>query len=464
MAYSGFRPDFPTSFVIFGATGDLARTKLFPALINLHKRNLLSKDFSVVAFSRRPFSHDEFRAFISEALKKAGKEAPVEFLRKIYYVQGTFDTKGGYQELSRCLIRLDREFGHCSNKLFHLAVSPAFYPTIFEHLSESGLTIPCGGDEGWTRVLVEKPFGRDIKTARDLDKRLGELFQEEQIFRIDHYLAKETIQNILSFRFFNPIFAPLWNTKQIESVHIKLLEEAGVGTRGMFYDGVGALRDVGQNHVLQMLALIAMDRPVAFDAVSIRKARLKVLKSLKTLTAQKILTSVSRGQYEGFTAEEGVKPNSDTETYVRISANLTSPKWRNTPFILEAGKGLAETKAEITIRFRPLPLSSPEESGANKIVFHIQPDESIRIRFFAKKPGFDMKIEEKDLSFSYKDFNNEDSPLPYERVLYDCIRGDQTLFASTEEVEASWKWITPIIDSFSKIPLVQYMKGSNPKI
>jgi glucose-6-phosphate 1-dehydrogenase len=455
----------PTIFTIFGITGDLAGRKLLPSLLNLYVKKLLPQKFAIVGFSRRPFNREEFREFIRGHMHiKPGEyheEDIKHFLDHMYYEQGLFDNPTSYANLALRLNLLDESYDQCSNKLFHLAVAPTFYETILEHLSNSGLTIPCGGDEGWTRVLVEKPFGHNIETAKKLDKRLAELFKEDQIFRIDHYLAKEALQNILAFRFSNALFEPLWNHNHVEAIHIKLLEKVGIEGRGAFYDDVGALKDVGQNHILQMLALIAMEPPQQFEAHAIRKERAKLLARLKPLTQKKLSDFIIRGQYDGYVNEKGVKRNSRTETYFRLETYIDTPRWKNVPFYLESGKALAETKSEIDVYFR----NEADPERQNILTFRIQPDEGIKIRFFVKTPGFDMKVEPKTLKFKYSDVPHfQELPDAYERVLYDAIIGDQTLFTSTDEVMHAWKFITSIVNAWGALPLLTYKKGASSVI
>ncbi len=370
------------------------------------------------------------------------------------YADGVFDNPEAYVNLKAQLDKIDAGFGQCTNKLLYCAVSPLFYEVIFNELAKSGLNIPCGGDLGWTRVLVEKPFGKDTETAEKLERQLASIFKEEQIFRIDHYLAKETIQNILTFRFSNPMFEPVWNAKSIEKVHIKVLEKNDVGERGEFYDGVGALRDIGQNHILQMLALIAMERPSGMEAADVRKKRATILKRLvfyKSTSAQTV-----RAQYTGFREEMGVTADSQTETYFKLTAFIKSWRWRKVPFVLESGKALGESRAEIVVYFK-----KKNTIEQNVLRFRIQPDEGIEIVFWVKKPGFENEYQKKNLSFSY-DASKLETEVPdaYERVLYDCVRGDQTLFASTDEVRYSWKFITPILEKLKNFPLASYERGS----
>lgn len=473
-------PLSPTIFVILGITGDLAQRKLLPALLSLYVKKQLPAKFAVVGFSRRHFSREEFRIHIRENMHvKPGQYREEEikhFLDHMSYEQGFFDAKDSYQNLARRLATIDDNFHQCSNKLFHLAVSPSFYETILDRLAESKLTVPCDDDMGWTRVLVEKPFGNDVETAEKLDAKLAKLFKEEQIFRIDHYLAKEALQNIISFRFANTLFEPLWNRANIDKVHIKLLEKVDIEGRGSFYDSVGALKDVGQNHLLQMLALIAMEKPRTFDAGAIRKERAKALAALRPITKKTVGKLAVRAQYEGYSKEPGVKAGSQTETYFRLEAHINNSRWKNVPFFLESGKALAETRCEINVYFKsshhktrfgsaPVVSALTGLDRQNVLTFKIQPNEGIKIRFWVKKPGFTMEVEPKTLKFKYSD-----SPVPtilpdaYEYVLHDAIVGDQTLFTSTAEVLAAWKFITPIVAAWQapsqSAPLTLYKKGA----
>ena len=462
---AGMKNNVPTIFVIFGATGDLSERKLLPALFDLYQKQMLPQRFRVVGFSRRDLRKEEFAAFVEGAIARRGhghhKKLGAPFLSHVSYVSGTFQDAGAYERLAEHLIAIDDEIGQCTNKLFHLAVPPEFYEIIFRNLADSGLTIPCSNEEGWTRVLVEKPFGKNLESAQKLDALLGLLFKEEQIFRIDHYLAKETLQNILLFRFSNELFEPLWDNTHIEKVEITLWEKLGTKGRGAFYDGVGALRDVGQNHILQMLSLIAMEHPGALDAAAIRRSRAKVLGALK-LSSE----SAVRAQYRGYRKEKDVAPDSVTETYFKIKANVENDRWRGVPYVLESGKKMKEAKTEISIYFKKTAacLCPPEEEKhhQNVLTFRIQPNEGISVVFWAKRPGFDFALDAKELSFSYKDSPDAQKlPDAYERVLYDCIRGDQTLFTSTEEVKAAWKFITPILEAWkeNKSPLQEYKPG-----
>ncbi len=469
MDYKFRENNVPTILVIFGGTGDLSRRKLFPALFDLYENNLLPDMIKIVGVARRELSDEEYRFFVREAIKK-GKNKEYDndclskFLEHFVYHSGDFSTAENYNKLSEKLISIEDSFGVCSNKLFYLAVSPDFYDIIFKELANSGLTIPCSQDTGWTRVLVEKPFGEDVKTAKELDKMLGMLFKEEQIFRIDHYLGKETLQDILMFRFSNLIFEPLWNNKYIEKVELKLNEEIDIQGRGSFYDKIGALKDVGQNHMLQMLAFIAMENPEEFTAEKIRRNRASVVKKLKPISKNIIKDYIVRGQYEGYKDEGGVSIDSRTETYFKIKAFIDDKRWDGVPFVLESGKSLDKKTAEINIYFKKIKacLCPPGmvQSHSNVLTFKIQPDAGISILFWVKKPGIGRELEQKKLSFSYKDDGGK-IMTPYERILFDAIIGDQTLFASTEEVSSAWEFITPILENWNDLELYKYKKGSS---
>lgn len=451
----------PTIFVIFGITGDLAARKLIPALLNLYTKKLLPQRFSIIGFSRRPMARDEFREYIRERLNirpgQFREEDIKHFFDHILYEQGLFDDPRAYARLYERLHDIDMRWGQCSNKLFHLSVPPVLYEGILENLAKSQLTVPCADETGWTRVLIEKPFGNNTETAQKLDNILGKLFKEEQVFRIDHYLAKESLQNILAFRFSNTMFESLWNKDCIEKVHIRLFEKNGVEGRGAFYDSVGALRDVGQNHMLMMLALIGMDKPKLLTAQAIRRERAKILSKLKKIPKQKMANFVVRGQYQNYTKESGVKANSETETYFRIKAFLDLPRWKGVPFYLESGKAMAESKTAIDIYFK----NDKKDSNQNILTFRIQPNEGIKIRFFVKTPGYGFETEPKPLKFSYSDsLPSLGEITDYERLIHDIFQGDQTLFASTEEILASWKFITPIIENLENLPLNKYNAGA----
>lgn len=450
-------------FVILGATGDLMQRKLAPGLFHLFKEGHLPKLFSVVGFSKDSL---DTKGFQERVRKMIGKNS--EFSRFFAYQQGTFEGKEGYQKLAEFLGYQDKEWKVCSNKLFYLAVPPQHYKTIFENLASSGLTEPCSPEEGWTRVIVEKPFGKDLKTAQELDKMLGTLFKEEQVYRMDHYLGKETVQNILAFRFSNSFLQDSWNKKGVEHIAIRLLEKEGVRERGAFYDGLGALRDVGQNHLLQLLSLFCMDTPLKFDGDSLRRERAKVLGALHILNSDDIKTRTKRGQYRGYIKEKGVHPASRTETYFSIQTFLKNDTWKGVPILLESGKGMKENLVEVEVVFRhPTPCLCPPDENKhyrNTLQYRIQPKEGIAMSLWVKRPGPIMEIEEKAFSFDYRSaFLKEEFADPYERLLRNCIQGDQTLFVSTEEIMASWKFVDSILQGWekAKAPLVVYSKGAS---
>lgn len=465
----------PTILVIFGVTGDLTKKKLAPALFHLYKKGKLPDRFKVVGFARRDWSDEYFREYLAEVLKEhrdvKNPQECVEFLDKFSYERGEFGTKSDYVSLKETLEKIDESWGMCSNKLFYLAVMPELYEPILKNISITELNEPCDSGGGWLRIIVEKPFGKDLKTARKLDILLGKLFKEEQLYRIDHYLAKEMLQNILIFRFSNNLFEKNWGRETIESIEIKLWEKLGVEGRGNFYDGVGALRDVGQNHLLQMLALVIMERPEDFSADAVREKRAESLKMLKIPKSDEIKQTAFRAQYEGYRTVQGVEPDSQTETYFKIRAYLDSPRWRGVPITMESGKRMREQRKEITIRFHhPSPCLCP--AGVhyqNKVVIALEPEERITIRFWSKKPGHDFKMEERTFEFLLRPASAKASAgkgqyvEEYEKLLLDCIFGEQTLFVSTDEVRAMWRFIDPIIEAWQKntVPLKFYKPDSD---
>lgn len=436
----------PTVFVVFGATGDLYKKKIAPSLFSLYEDGLLPEKCQIVAFARKPFTDKEFQEYTYEHLNSEDSELKKGFCKMITYSQGTFDDISSYEKLSVDLSEVDKNWGDCSNKLFYLAVPPVNYEEIFDNLYKSGLTIPCGGGKGWTRILVEKPFGNDLKHALLLEKKIQKYFKEEQIFRIDHYLAKETMQNILAFRFSNPIFVNAWNKQNIKQVDISLYEKNDVSTRGAFYDGVGALRDVGQNHALQMLALVLMDKPGSMSCKNIRDARTKILKSLKKPS------SIFLAQYEGYLNELNVPKGSVTETFFSLLTRVNG-----VPVRISSGKALKESKAFIKILFG-------EKLGVeNSVTFELQPKEGIEVSMNIKKPGLTYDTTKAKLEFLYKESGLTGSRDAYTKVLYDAILGDQTLFPSSKEIMASWRFIMPILLNRDGVKMHRYLKGADPE-
>ncbi|MDY0087415.1 MAG: glucose-6-phosphate dehydrogenase [Coriobacteriia bacterium] len=441
----------PTTLTVFGATGDLMARKIVPALFYLRGKGALPERFAVVGFSRRDWSdaHMQQRAeeILAEKFPGAAQAEVTEFVKAFTYVRGAFEDESAYQVLASHLQAIDDGWDVCANKLFYLAVPPEHYRHILGRLSTSGLTEPCSDDEGWTRVLVEKPFGNDARTSQDLDEFLGSLFREEQIYRIDHYLAKEMLQSIMNFRFTNNLFEPSWNRNTIESIEISLLESIGVEQRGRFYDGVGALRDVGQNHLLQMLALVTMDQPSSRDAEAIRESRARLLRSLRPPTAEEVARSSFRAQYEGYRDIDGVDPDSDTETYFRLDFEMVGRRWAGVPVSFSAGKRLGEPCKEIIVTFRqPDPcLCDPNQDHRNRVTFRLEPTDSIEIEFWPKRPGFDYEVERRTFDFFlYEKEEKTQYVEEYAKLLLDAIDGDQTLFVSTDEVAAMWAFIDPV--------------------
>lgn len=459
--------NIPTMFIIFGATGDLMAKKITPALFQLYINKKLPSMFKIIGFSRRNLTQEEFMTHVRHILKSNKKnnvDQIESFLKFFMYHQGEFDTSESYTTLASYLGRVDGEWRACSNKLFYLAVPPKNYKTIFENLKTSGLTLPCGPEEGWTRVIVEKPFGKNAETAQELDILLGKLFKEEQIYRIDHYLGKDMLQNILTFRFNNDLFEREWDNKHIEKIEIKFLESVGTEGREVFYEGVGALRDVGQNHMLQMLAFITMDQPDSFIASDVRKKRTKILKELNILSETEVTQKTFRGQYVGYTASEGIPASSKTETYFKVIAELTNARWKGVPIVLEAGKKL-ESRKEIIITFkhRTPCLCEGDTHYKNRLLFTLDPKEGITIEFWSKKPGLTLAMEKQKLSFLFRDQRKKAQYIEeYEKLLLDCILGNQILFISTEEVQAMWRFIDPIISLWdqNKVKLIKYKPKS----
>lgn len=456
------------TLVIFGATGDLSTRKLLPALFDLHLRGYLPKHFRIVGVARRALSENEFRNFVRVALVEDFKDPPASdvtaFLSHCFYTSGKFEDEELYHRMGTFLTELDNTLGACQNRLFYLAVPPYLYEVMFDRIAQAGIARGEGG--GWVRLLVEKPFGSDLLTARKLDRKLGNLFKEEQIFRIDHYLAKASVQNILAFRFSNALFEETWSAQYIERVHIKLFEKKGVEYRGSFYDGIGALRDVGQNHVLQMLAMVAMDNPRQFGGEALCAARGAVFAKLRVYSVAEAKAVSRFGQYEGYRTVPGVNAESTTETYFNVTAGIDNDRWRGVPFILEAGKGLHNDSGEIDIWYK-----APEagichsiETGAcqNRVTIGINPVQYVSVRLWGRKPGLHFELEPHDLRFELPARESVRVPDAYAKVLYDGIAGERTLFMTTQELEAAWRFITPFLEAWKDIQPLSYPTGTDP--
>lgn len=463
----------PTILVILGVTGDLASNKIIPSLWHLFQQGLLSERFSVIGFSRRTLKDDEFKELVLNALqKKSGNKIDDEtfsaFFKAFLYISGNFDNNESFASLSSQIADLENSWGVCANKLFYLAVPPTFYEMIFKNLANVKLNIPCGGKLGWSRILIEKPFGANLSSAKKLQTLLSSYFKEEQIYRIDHYLFKEIVQGIENFRFSNNLFENIWNETSIEKIELRLLESLGVEKRGNFYDLVGALRDVGQNHLLSILSMITMEYPLDNDVNSFRNSRAKILETIMPWTKESLQKETFRAQYKGYQTIEGVDNNSQTETYFALKTELLHPKWKNIPIIMDAGKRMKEPRKEIVLTLKHpkvCHLCEVGKHGPNKITFRLEPNDEIIIDFWTKKPGFDAILEERSFSFFlYERENKTQYVEEYAKVLHAAINGDQSLFVSNEEVEVSWKFTDPIIEAWGKnaVPLIEYTPDTNP--
>ena len=437
--------DSPFILVIFGATGDLAQNKLIPALFSLFKKNLLPSDFFVIGFSRREISDEDFRNFFQESLKDKDWRG---FSKHLSYQKGDFGQEQGYLELIGKLNDIDKKMGACITRFFYLATPPQNYETILGFLSSTKLSEGCGqGSNKWTRLVIEKPFGKDLETAIALDKKLSQIFEEKQIFRVDHYLGKETVQNILAFRFANGIFEPVWNKNFIDHIQITFAEEGGVGNRGKFFDGVGTLRDVGQNHLMQLLAAVSEEQPRSFTKEDMRDVRAKLIASLRADG------SVVRGQYKTYKKENNVEKDSDTETFIAMKLFADTPRFEGVPFYIRAGKKMEKNLVEISVVFTQTCHILFKEYGCpeigNVITFRIQPDEGISLRFIAKQPGGKLALNPVNMHFTYKESYGTRGLEAYEKVLIDIFSGDQMLFNRSDELASSWKLITDILNKWS---------------
>jgi glucose-6-phosphate 1-dehydrogenase len=452
----------PTAFVIFGGTGDLAQTKLLPALFHLYVDGRLPQSFIVVGLSRKPLTDQEYQEFAKGCIKTDKKGELDQFCHHMRYVAGAFDDASLYDSLKKSLSEYDMSIGQCTSKLFYLAVPPSLYGGIFSQLKVSNAMALCDDVTSWSRILVEKPFGNDIETAEKLEAQLCGLFNENQIYRIDHYLAKDAIESCMSLRFSNPLFAKSWNGQNIESISISLKEHKDVANRGAFYDSIGALRDVGQNHMLQMLALLTMDPVDIHDAVALRKSRAHIL---SWLSVDRV-TSIERGQYEGYQEVDGVGDASQTQTYFKIITTLGKESWSHVPLTLSSGKALNESKITATIVFTndascSCGVSTESHAHHNTLRIEFAPHFSMSLSLWVKKNGFDSELEERVLTLLDEVGDGIRSPEAYEKVLHDCIVGDQRRFVSGDEIQSSWEFITPLLEQFKSVPLSIYKEGEN---
>ncbi len=459
----------PTILVIFGATGDLMARKIVPSLYYLYGKGQLPEQLCIVGFGRREWDDTDLmlhvRHILAEQVPHAYPDDVERFCRFFRYRHGTFEDDAAYADTKAFLSEVEAEWDTCANKLFYLAVPPTNYEAIFRRLASSGLSDACSDADGWARILVEKPFGDDLQTARELDTLLGGLFREEQIYRIDHYLAKEMLQGIMNFRFTNNLFEAEWGREAIERIDITLLESIGAEKRGAFYDAVGALRDVGQNHLLQMLALVAMEQPTEPTARGIREARADLIESLPIMTPGEVARDSFRAQHAGYREIVGVAPGSDTETYFKIRTRMRGPRWAGVAVTMESGKRMGPACKRIVVTFRHPDkcLCESDEHHSNRVVFTLEPQDRIEIVFFAKRPGFGTAIEERTFSFFlYEKTEKAQYVEEYGKLLFDAFRGDQTLFVSTREVDAGWRFIDPVVDGWEGglVPLETYEPDS----
>jgi glucose-6-phosphate 1-dehydrogenase len=451
---------------IFGITGDLAKRYLMPALYHLSKDGLLPEHFEVIGITRRGTTVEDLLRNIRDEVNKdetpCDETALKELGKRIQVVKMDMTNLADYLVLTETLDNIERSHNTCLNRLFYLSIPPQIFGPVVDFLGESRLNSGCQDGAADSRIMVEKPFGYDLASAEELIARLRRSFKEEQIFRIDHYLAKETAQNILTFRFTNPIFKNIWNRDSISSITISARETIGIEGRAVFYDSVGALRDFVQNHLMQLLSIVTMREPTEMTSAQIHAEKLKVMKNIRTVTAADVQSSAVRGQYIGYT-EEVEKSDSITETFARLKLELDDERWRDIPVVLETGKHLDRRTTEIALTFSD---GGPGSQPGNTLLFHLQPNEGIAIDVIVKKPGFDLETERVVMDYNYDHSSGKDiHPNAYERVLMDGIRGDQTLFASSDEVIESWRVVDHIVSEWSKNGdgLLLYEPGSSPE-
>jgi len=463
------KPGSPCIMVIFGATGDLTSRKLIPTLYHLYKSKLLPEEFAVVGVATGDLNNDSFRALVSKHLEEF-TESPVDtaardwLLQRVYFDCGDFGDPALYKKLAGLLEEVDGRHHTHKNYFFYLATSPAFFCTITEQLGNLGLLHET---DGFRRVVYEKPFGHDLDSAKKLNQEIRQHLSEKQIYRIDHYLGKETVQNVLAFRFGNGIFEPIWNRRFINNVQITVAETVGVEKRGKYFDPAGTLRDMVPNHISQLISLTAMEPPNSFGADEVRDEQAKVLRAVQPMTAEEVLQRTVRGQYgegeiegegvSGYREEQDVPPNSNTETYVALKLTIDNWRWANVPFYARTGKRMAARHTEIAIQFREAPFvlfrdTSVEHLKPNYLVMHIAPDEGITLRFSAKVPGPQMMLGGVNMNFNYSDYFGTVANTGYEVLIYDCMIGDQTLFQRADQVEAGWTIVDPILDVWKALP------------
>ncbi len=456
--------------VIFGASGDLTKRKLLPSLYNLARDGLLSKHFAVIGLSRSEMSHDEFREKMGEDLREFATGSVDDelwkwFSERLYYLPGDLQKSDTYKRLESLLKEVDETHGTEGNYFYYLATAPQFFSPVVEHLGKAGLARQ--EDDNWRRVIFEKPFGRDLASARQLNKEIGSVLEENQIYRIDHYLGKETVQNIMVLRFANGIFEPVWNRRYIDHVQITVSEHLGVEERGGYYEQSGALRDMVPNHIFQLISLTAMEPPISFGADAVRDEQAKVLRAIQPMSPEEVLRRTVRGQYGEGTVEDEtvpayrdeskVDPQSTTETFVAMKLYIDNWRWAGVPFYLRTGKRLPKRVTEIGIQFKSAPFilfrqTAIQQLNPNRLSLRIQPDEGISLTFGAKVPGPVLKMGTVDMDFQYVDYFGSKPSTGYERLLYDCMMGDATLFQRADMTEASWLVVEPILDVWKALP------------
>lgn len=465
----------PCIMVIFGASGDLTKRMLLPALFALYSDKLLPENFTIVGFSRKALNHDSFRKFMEEAVIDFGNADSMsagvweKFEKNLFFMPAEYEDIDSFNNLKIELDKLDKEKKIKGNRIFYMAVPPDALPVIVENLGKCGLN-KSAEENSWTRIILEKPFGYDLESALHLNKIVSEYFSENQIYRIDHYLGKESVQNILVTRFANGIFEPIWNRNYIEYVEVTSSESIGIESRGGYYDSSGALRDMVQNHLLQLVGYIAMEPPALFDSKSIRDESLKVFQSLRPVKIEEVDKFVIRGQYidsrikgqdvSGYRQEKGVAIDSRTETYIALKFFIDNWRWGSVPFYIRTGKRLPTRVTELVIHFKATPyrlFKSKKDiaESYNMLVIRIQPDEGILIKFAMKVPGTEFKVQNVNMDFHYSDLLNIKLPSGYEKLLLDCMLGDSTLFIRADAVEACWRFIQPILDAWKKYPEIK---------
>jgi glucose-6-phosphate 1-dehydrogenase len=469
----------PTTLVIFGASGDLARRKLLPALYNLAHEGALPERFNLIGISRRELSDDEFRGQAREAIAEFSRSKPSEavldgLIERMSYIGNSFDDTEGYAKIGAACDALDEEAGLPLNRVYYLSTAPEYFPVITEALKANGLDHHEGSD---VRVVIEKPFGTDLASARSLQEVVHSAFREGQIFRIDHYLGKETVQNVMAFRFANYMFEPVWNRNYIDHIQITAAEDIGIGSRAGYYDSSGALRDLVQNHMLQLLTLVCMEPPSSFGAKQVRDEKVKVLQAIEPPTPEEVERISVRARYTrgmsggqeapGYLEEEGVPEDSQTETYAALRLEVQNWRWAGVPIVLRTGKRLARKVTEIAVQLKPVPHLAFTSKGSvgvqpNQLILTVQPNEGVSLSLGAKIPGASMRIRPVNMEFLYGTSFMSQSPEAYERLILDAMRGDATLFTRNDEVDAQWSIIDPILKAWheGRPPLTEYESGS----